>query len=81
MCARGQDNLDLRRAEGAVRRMSDIERSVFLAIRVDELSYAEVATKLGISAAEVERNFAASLDVLVRVVEQKDPWWWNFRPW
>lgn len=81
MCTWGRDDLDLRRAERAVRRMSNIERSVFLAIRVDELSYAEVAAKLGISAAEVERNFAASLDVLVRIVEQKDPWWWNLWRW
>ncbi|HEV7312617.1 sigma-70 region 4 domain-containing protein [Sphingopyxis sp.] len=80
MRAPGDDRLDLRRVERAARRMSNLERRVFLAIRVDEMSYAEVATELGISIAEVEQNFAASLDVLVRAVEQKDPWWWRFWP-
>ena len=81
MKAPGEDRLYLRRAERAVRRMSNLERRVFLAIRVDEMSYAEVAAELGISVAEVEQNFAASLDVLLRVVELKDPWWWKFWPW
>jgi RNA polymerase sigma-70 factor (ECF subfamily) len=50
----------LRRAERAVDRMSPIEREIFLSIRVDELSYGEVATLHGISVTEVDRHFAAA---------------------
>lgn len=77
----GEERLRLRRAERAVRGMGDMERAVFLAIRVDELSYPEIAEKLGISIAEVESHFAASLAVLVKVMDRKDPSWWKFWPW
>lgn len=76
-----EDRQRLRRAERAVGRMSHLERDVFLAIRVDELSYPEIAAKFGMSVAEVEQHFAASLDVLLKVMEEKDPWWWKFWPW
>lgn len=75
------DRLRLRRAERAVARMGAVERDVFLAIRVDELSYSEIAAKLDISVAEVERHFAASLVVVAEALDEKDPWWWRFWPW
>lgn len=75
------DRQRLRRAERAVRRMSDLERAVFLAIRVDELSYPEIAAKFGMSVAEVEQHFAGSLAVLMNALDEKDPWWWKFWRW
>ena len=77
----GEDRHSLRRAERAVARLSGVERDVFLAIRVDDLSYPEIAERLGISVADVERHFAASLAVLVSAMDEKDPWWWKFWPW
>lgn len=77
----GDGRRSLRRAERAVGRMSDLEREVFLAIRVDELSYPEIAVKIGIGVAEVEQLFAASLAVLVKAMDENDPWWWKFLPW
>ncbi len=76
-----EEPLILRRAERAVDRMGEMERDVFLAIRIDELSYPDIAVKLGIGVAEVEQHFAASLETLLKVMDEKDPWWWKFWPW
>ncbi len=76
-----EERLILRRAERAVDRMSEMERCVFLAIRVDEMGYPDIAGKLGIDVDEVEQHFAASLETLLKVMDEKDPWWWKFWPW
>ena len=74
-----EDRLRLWRAERAVDRMEAMDRKVFLAIRVEELSYPEIAARLGITVADVEWRFAGSLRVLTRTLDEKDPWWWRFR--
>jgi DNA-directed RNA polymerase specialized sigma24 family protein len=74
-----EDRLRLWRAERAVGRMEEMDRKVFLAIRVEELSYSEIAARFGISVADVEWHFAGSLRVLVTAMDEKDPWWWRFR--
>lgn len=76
--SRRADRQQLRRAERAVARMSEIERAVFLAIRIDGASYAEVADELDISVADVERHFASSLAILMSANTAKDPWWSRF---
>ncbi len=74
-----EDRLRLWRAERAVDRLEEMDRKVFLAIRVEELSYSEIAKRFGISVADVEAHFAASLRVLMEALDEKDPWWWRFR--
>lgn len=76
-----EDRLRLRRAERAVDRMQGMDRKVFLAIRVDDASYPEIAERFDISVADVERHFASSLCVLMKAMDEKDPWWWKFWPW
>jgi RNA polymerase sigma-70 factor (ECF subfamily) len=71
----------LRRAERAVDRMQGMDRKVFLAIRVDEQSYSQIAERFEISVADVERHFASSLRILMKAMDEKDPWWWKFWPW
>jgi RNA polymerase sigma-70 factor (ECF subfamily) len=73
-----EDRLRLRRAERAVDRMDEMERKVFLAIRVDDQSYSEIAERFDISVAEVEWQFAGSLRVLMQAMREKDAWWWKF---
>jgi DNA-directed RNA polymerase specialized sigma24 family protein len=75
-----EDRLRLRRAERAVDRMEEMDRKVFLAIRVEELSYSEIAARFQITVAEVEWHFAGSLRVLMKAMDEKDPWWWQFCP-
>ncbi|HEV7342292.1 MAG TPA: sigma factor-like helix-turn-helix DNA-binding protein [Sphingopyxis sp.] len=73
------DRLRLWRAERAVDRMEEMDRKIFLAIRVEELSYPEIAVRFGITVAEVEWHFAGALRVLMIAMDEKDPWWWRFR--
>lgn len=68
----------LRRAERAVDHMSPVEREIFLGIRVDELSYAEVAALHGITVTDVERHFAAALRILDRHMHERHHKWWQF---
>lgn len=74
-----EDRLRLWRAERVVDRMHGLDRKVFLAIRVDEMTYPQIAARFGISVAEVEAHFAASLRIMMKVMVEKDPWWWRFR--
>lgn len=76
-----EDRFRLRRAERAVDRMQGMDRKVFLAIRVDEQSYSQIAERFDISVADVERHFASSLRILMKAMDEKDPWWWKFWPW
>ena len=76
-----EDRLRLWRAERAVDRLEEMDRRVFLAIRVEELSYSEIAEKFGITVPDVEAHFAVALRVLFEVMDEKDPWWWRFRLW
>ena len=68
----------LRRAERAVDNMSPMQREIFLCIRVDELSYAEVAVVHRITVAEVECHFAGALRILHRHMHERHHNWWQF---
>ncbi len=74
-----EQRLQLWRAERAVDRLPRMTRKVFLAIRVEELRYSEIAARFGISIADVEAHFAMALRTLMKVMDEKDPWWWRFR--
>ena len=76
-----QQRLRRRRLERASRRMTRTERTIVLAVRFEDLGYAEIAERFEISVAEVEDQFAASLATLMAAMDEKDPWWWRFRRW
>jgi RNA polymerase sigma-70 factor (ECF subfamily) len=75
-----EDKLRLWRAERAVDRMHGMDRKVFLAIRIDELTYAQIAERFGISVVDVEAHLAASLRIMMKAMDEKDPWWWKYWP-
>jgi RNA polymerase sigma-70 factor (ECF subfamily) len=68
----------LRRTERAMDAMPPMQREIFLAIRVDELSYSEAAALHGITVAEVERHFAGALRILDRHMHEHHHKWWQF---
>jgi RNA polymerase sigma-70 factor (ECF subfamily) len=74
-----EDRLRLWRAERVVDRMHGMDRKVFLAIRVEEMTYPQIAARFNISVADVEAHFAASLRIMMKLMDEKDPWWWRFR--
>jgi RNA polymerase sigma factor (sigma-70 family) len=65
------DRRELRRIARAIRRLPRRQRSVFRAIRFQNLTYAEIAERTGYSVAEVEALFARSLANLMRTLDGK----------
>ena len=61
------------RLEIGLRRMPRLRRKIFLAIRLDDLSYAEIAERTGLSVEQVERHFARSLITLLEAVGEYPP--------
>lgn len=65
------------RLEAGLERMPKLRREIFLAIRLDDASYAEIAERTGLSVEQVERHFAQSMLSLRDALEgrQSAPWW------
>lgn len=51
----------MRRLERAMATMDAVSREVFLAHRLEGLSYTQIAQRIGLSAAEVERHIAEAI--------------------
>lgn len=68
------------RLEAALRALPRRRRELFLAVRCDGLSYAEIAQQTGLSRKRVEREFARALLTLHRAAYDRrpDPWWGRF---
>ena len=54
-------------------RMPKLRREIFLAIRFDGASYAEIAERTGLSVKQVERHFARSMATLLDAFERRPP--------
>ncbi len=67
----------IERLEAGLQRMSKQQREIFLAIRLDDASYAEIAERTGLNVQQVERHFAQSMLVLRDALDgrQSAPWW------
>lgn len=69
----GHSNIDpdlLRRLEAAVARMPRKQREIFLAKRLDDMSYLEISTISGLTEWQVERQMAKAL---VHLMKNLDP--------
>jgi RNA polymerase sigma-70 factor (ECF subfamily) len=67
----------LARLEDAVRRLPRIEREIFLAVRLDDLTYPEIAERTGLSPRAVERRFANALTGIMRNLANPHRRWWQ----
>lgn len=70
-----------RRGRRALRRMTDLQRAIFLAMRFEDSSYPELAERHGISVYQVEAEFAEALKILARAFREPEPWWRSLWPW
>lgn len=61
---------NLARLERAVRRLPRLRRDVFLAIRLEDMGYPEIAERTGLSIGEVERHFADSLVSIANALDR-----------
>jgi RNA polymerase sigma-70 factor (ECF subfamily) len=67
----------LRRLERAMRMLPRPTREVFLAHRLDDMPYREIAERTGLSVREVERHMARAISMLVRLTDGKPLRWWE----
>ncbi|HEV7288856.1 sigma-70 region 4 domain-containing protein [Sphingomonas sp.] len=77
MSERPTDPEILKRLEAKLQRMPKLQREIFLAIRLDDLSYAEIAERTGLSAEQVEQHFAQSMLALLDALDGRPSvsWW------
>lgn len=65
------------RLEARLQRMPERRRAIFLAVRFDRAGYAELAAQHGLTARQVEREFARALLQLDDALccRRREPWW------
>lgn len=67
------DSEIFQRLEAGLERMPKLRREIFFAIRLDNLSYAEIAERTGLSVEQVERHFAQSMLALRDALDGAPP--------
>ncbi|EKU75598.1 hypothetical protein [Sphingobium yanoikuyae] len=65
----------LRSGRRSLRRMTALQRTIFFDIRMEDLTYAQLAERHGISVEQAEEEFAAALRVFLRTLREPEPWW------
>jgi RNA polymerase sigma factor (sigma-70 family) len=66
-----------RRLERAMRALPRPTREVFLAHRLDDMSYSEIAERTGLSVNEVERHIARVIIAIDRSLNGPPLRWWE----
>jgi RNA polymerase sigma-70 factor (ECF subfamily) len=71
----------LRAERRGLSRMTPFQREVFLTLRIETVSYAELARHHGVGVGEIETAFTQALLILMRCVREPEPWWRRLWPW
>jgi DNA-directed RNA polymerase specialized sigma24 family protein len=72
----------VRKARRGLNSMSELQREVFLAMRFEEgMTYAQLATRLGLTESEVQHAFACALFIFAKRIREPEPWWRRLWPW
>jgi RNA polymerase sigma factor (sigma-70 family) len=71
------------RLDIGLRRMPRMQREIFLAARLDDMSYPEIAERTGLSVRQVEEQLAKGLLQLGDALEGRAPvaWWRRLYQW
>ena len=75
------DPAELARLEAAVRSLRRLDREIFLANRVEALTYDEIAAVTGLTRKQVMRHMARALFEIVQFMKGKRPPWWRRWHW
>jgi RNA polymerase sigma-70 factor (ECF subfamily) len=67
----------LRRIEAAMMNLPRKQREIFMAHRVHNMSYREIAERTGLSARQVERHLARALYKLAKQIDGRWLSWWE----
>jgi RNA polymerase sigma-70 factor (ECF subfamily) len=70
--------MEKERIEAIVRRMPRITREIFLAHRLEGLSYEDIARRTGVEVSQVERHIGRALILLDRELAHERRRWWRF---
>jgi RNA polymerase sigma-70 factor (ECF subfamily) len=68
----------LARMEAALLRLPRLTREVFLANRLDHLTYAEIASRTGLTVPQVRRHMTRALLALEQAIRRETRPWWKF---
>jgi RNA polymerase sigma-70 factor (ECF subfamily) len=68
----------LERIEKIMRRLPRMTREIFLAHRLDDMPYDEIARRTGLSVQKVERHMARAIAALSRGLDDDPRPWWKF---
>lgn len=74
------DNPDpelLKKMERAMLKLPRSTREIFLAHRLDNMSYQEIADRTGLSVRQVERHMAKAICQLCRELDDEPRRWWE----
>lgn len=71
------DAAELARLEAAVASLRRLDREIFLAKRIDAMSYDEIASITGLTRKQVKRRMARALFEIDRFTKGKRPPWWR----
>ncbi len=69
----------LHRLEKAMLNIPKLQREIFMAHRLDDMSYVEIAERTGLTVRQVERHMARALYKLVKQMDGRKLSWWERR--
>ena len=69
----------LRRLEDAMRNIPKLQREIFMAHRLDDMPYDEIARRTGLTVRRVERHMAKALYKLDKQLHGRKLSWWERR--
>lgn len=67
----------LRRLEDAMSNLPRLQREIFMAHRLDDMSYEEIARRTGLTVRQVERHMARALYKLAKQMDRRKLSWWE----
>lgn len=71
------DPEQLRRIEQAILNLPKRQREIFLACRLDDMPYSEIAARTGLTTRRVERQMARAICNIDRQIEGERLRWWH----
>ena len=69
----------LRRIEEAMLNIPKLQREIFMAHRLDNMSYDEIARRTGLTARQVEGHMTKAIYKLVKQLDGRKLSWWERR--
>jgi RNA polymerase sigma factor (sigma-70 family) len=71
------DTEKLERIEAALLRMPRYRREIYLAVRLDDMPYTDIAARTGLSVRQVERQTTRALQAIADAIDGRSPPRWR----